>query len=80
MNKELKENLDDDDQMAFFFINIKKQFVTMLKSEGYTNLDKDDVIPVAALGIDQAYIRSIKDAGFKDESLEQFCFNESPGD
>src|SRR6185436_11574923 len=24
MNKELKENLDDDDQMAFFFINIKK--------------------------------------------------------
>ncbi len=72
MNKELKENLDEDDQMAFFFINIKKEFVTMLKSEGYTNLDKDDVIPVAALGIDQAYLRSIKNAGFKDESLEHF--------
>jgi len=72
MNKELKENLDEDDQMAFFFINIKKDFVTMLKSEGYTNLDKDDVIPVAALGIDQAYLRSIKNAGFKDESLEHF--------
>jgi bla regulator protein blaR1 len=72
MNKELKENLDDDDQMAFFFINIKKEFVTMLKGEGYTNLDKDDVIPVAALGIDQAYLRSIKNAGFKDESLEHF--------
>jgi hypothetical protein len=72
MNKELKENLDDDDQMAFFFINIKKDFVTMLKSEGYTNLDKDDVIPVAALGIDQAYLRSIKNAGFKDESLDHF--------
>ena len=72
MNKELKENLDDDDQMAFFFINIKKSFITMLKSEGYTNLDKDDVIPVAALGIDQAYLRSIKNAGFKDESLEHF--------
>jgi len=72
MNKELKENLDDDDQMAFFFINIKKQFVTMLKGEGYTNINKDDLIPVAALGIDQAYIRSIKDAGFKDESLENF--------
>ena len=72
MNKELKENLDEDDQMAFFFINIKKDFVTMLKSEGYTNLDKDDVIPVAALGIDQAYLRSIKSAGFKDESLEHF--------
>src|SRR6185369_5869518 len=72
MNKELKENLDDDDQMAFFFINIKKQFVTMLKGEGYTNINKEDLIPVAALGIDQAYIRSIKDAGFKDESLENF--------
>jgi hypothetical protein len=72
MNKELKENLDVDDQMAFFFINIKKDFVTMLKSEGYTNLDKDDVIPVAALGIDQAYLRSIKNAGFKDESLDHF--------
>jgi hypothetical protein len=72
MNKELKENLDEDDQMAFFFINIKKEFVTMLKNEGYKNLDKDDVIPVAALGIDQAYLRSIKNAGFKDESLEHF--------
>jgi len=72
MNKELKENLDEDDQMAFFFINIKKDFVTMLKGEGYTNLNKDDVIPVAALGIDQAYLRSIKNAGFKDESLEHF--------
>jgi bla regulator protein blaR1 len=70
MNNELKENLDDDDQMAFFFINIKKQFVTMLKSEGYTNITKDDLIPVAALGIDQAYIRSIRNAGFKDVSLE----------
>ena len=70
MNKELKENLDDDDQMAFFFINIKKQFVTMLKGEGYTNINKDDLIPVAALGIDQAYIRSMKNAGFKDMSLE----------
>ncbi len=72
MNKELKENLDEDDQMAFFFIDIKKNFVTMLKNEGYTNLDKDDVIPVAALGIDQAYLRSIKNAGFKDESLQHF--------
>jgi hypothetical protein len=72
MNKELKESLDDDDQMAFFFINIKKEFITMLKSEGYTNLDKDDVIPVAALGIDQAYLRAIKNAGFRDESLEHF--------
>ena len=70
MNKELKETLDDGDQMAFFFINIKKDFLTMLRSEGYNNVTKDDLIPVAALGIDKAYISSIRNAGFKDVSLE----------
>ena len=71
MNKELKETLDDDDQMAFFFINIKKEFLTMLRSEGYKDVTKDDLIPVAALGIDKAYISSIRNAGFKDVSLEK---------
>jgi hypothetical protein len=70
MNKELRETLDDDDQMAFFFINIKKEFLTMLRSEGYKEVTKDDLIPVAALGIDKAYIASIRNAGFKDVSLE----------
>jgi len=70
MNKELKENLDDDDQMAFFFIDIKKSFLDMLRNEGYKNVTKDDLIPVAALGIDQAYIKSIRNAGFKDVSLD----------
>lgn len=70
MNKELKETLDDDDQMAFFFINIKKEFLTMLRSEGYKDVTKDDLIPVAALGIDKAYISAIRKAGFDDVSLE----------
>ncbi len=70
MNKELKETLDEDEQMAFFFINIKKEFLTMLRSEGYKDITKDDLIPVAALGIDKAYIASIRNAGFKDVSLE----------
>jgi len=70
MNKELKETLDDDDQVAFFFINIKKEFLTMLRNEGYKDVSKDDLIPVAALGIDQAYIRSIRNAGFENVSLE----------
>jgi hypothetical protein len=70
MNKELKETLDEDDQMAFFFINIKKEFLTMLRNEGYKDVTKDDLIPVAALGIDKAYISSIRNAGFKEVSLE----------
>ena len=70
MNKELKENLDSDDQMAFFFINVKREFLAMLRSEGYKDVAKDDLITVAALKIDQAYIKSIRNAGFKDVSLE----------
>ena len=70
MNKELKETLDENDQMAFFFINIKKEFLTMLRGEGYKDVTKDDLIPVAALGIDKAYISSIRKAGFNDVSLE----------
>ena len=70
MNGELKEKLDDEDQLAFFFVDIKKSFIPMLKGEGYSNIEKDELIPVAALEIDQAYIRSIKNAGFKDVSLE----------
>lgn len=70
MNNELNEKLDDDDQMTFYFINIKKDFLTMLKTQGFKNITKDDLIPVAALNIDQAYIKSIRDAGYKDVSLE----------
>ena len=70
MNGELKENLDEDDQMAFFFINIKKEFLTMLRNEGYKDVTKNDLIPVAALGIDQNYIRTIRNAGFNDVSLQ----------
>ena len=71
MNKELKETLDDDDQMAFFFINIKKDYLQMLKNEGFTNIGKDEIIPMAAMKIDAAYIKSIKDAGFKDVDMEK---------
>ncbi|HLG41539.1 MAG TPA: M56 family metallopeptidase [Chitinophagaceae bacterium] len=71
MNKELKENLDDEEQMSFFFINIRKDYLQMLKSEGFTNIGKDDIIPMAAMKIDAAYIKSIRDAGFKDVGMQK---------
>ncbi|HUR65242.1 MAG TPA: M56 family metallopeptidase [Chitinophagaceae bacterium] len=76
MNKELTaepgedEKLDEDDQLAFFFINIKKEYLAMLRKEGFAKVTKDNIIPMAALNIDGAYIRSIKDAGFKDVDME----------
>jgi BlaR1 peptidase M56 len=71
MNKELNEKLDEDDQMAFFFINIRKDYLQMLKTEGFTGIEKDELIPMAAMDINAAYIKSIKDAGFKDVSMEK---------
>jgi hypothetical protein len=70
ISSDLKEKLDDRDMMVFFFVNMKKGFIAMLKSEGFKDITKNEVIPVAALGIDQPYIHSIKNAGFKDVSLE----------
>ncbi len=70
MNKELKETLDDDDQMAFFFIDIKKEFLQMLRSEGYKDVTKDDLIPWRPWELMKLIYQSIRNAGFKDVSLE----------
>lgn len=71
MSKELKETLDEDDQLAFFFINARKENLTMLHGEGYSEITKEDLIPIAALGIDKAYISSIRNAGFSGVSLQK---------
>lgn len=71
MNRELGEKLDEENQLAFFFIDIKKDYLQMLKKEGFTGITKEDLIPMAAMKIDAAYIKSIKDAGFKDVAMEK---------
>ncbi len=71
MNAELKDKLKEDDQMAFFFINIRKDYLQMLKKEGFTDIRKDDIIPMAAMKIDATYIKSVKDAGFKDVTMQK---------
>lgn len=71
MNKELKETIDEDEQLAFFFMNIRKDYVQLLKAEGFTKLDVDAIIGGAAMGIDAAYIKSIRNAGFKDVDMEE---------
>jgi hypothetical protein len=70
MSRELNEKLDSDDELAFYFINVRKDYLQTLKSEGFTKITKDELIPMAALKVDAAYIRSIKNSGFKDVSSE----------
>jgi BlaR1 peptidase M56 len=67
---EIKETLNDRDLMVFFFVDMKKGYVQMLNSKGYSGFSKDELIPLAALNIDEAFIKSVKDNGFKDVKLD----------
>jgi hypothetical protein len=72
MDKELKGGaIDEDEKLAFFFLDIRKSYVSMLKNQGFKDLDKDEVIPATALGIDAAFVKMIRENGFKDASLEE---------
>ncbi len=71
MSKELDEKVDEDEQLAFFFIDIKKDYLQMLKNEGFKTVEKDNIISMAAMGIDAAYIKSIRAAGFKDVDMDE---------
>ncbi len=63
-------DLDDEDLMTFFFVNVTKNYVQVLKEEGYKGFDKDELIPLAALKVDKAFIRGVKENGYKDVSLQ----------
>jgi len=69
MDREIESDLTEKDVLVFFFIDIKRSYVAMLKQEGYKDIGKNDVIPMAALKIDGPYIRSMKAAGLKDLSM-----------
>nr|WP_067056460.1 M56 family metallopeptidase [Mucilaginibacter sp. L294] len=57
-------DIEKNDEMAFFMINIKKSYVAMMHRQGYKNLSKGDLIATAALGVDEPYIVSLKQNGF----------------
>jgi len=57
-------DIEKNDELAFFMINIKKSYVAMMHGQGYKNLSKSDLIATAALGVDEPYITSLKQNGF----------------
>jgi hypothetical protein len=70
MNKETGETLTEEDQLVYFFIDVRKDYPAMLRSEGYGKVSKQELIPLVALKIDKAYIQSIKAAGLEEATLE----------
>ncbi len=62
--------IDDNDLMTFFFWNITKEYVQMLKDEGCTNIKKDKLIALKVFGIDKPFITSITENGVKDIQID----------
>jgi len=57
--------IEDNDQLAFFTLNVTKAYVAMLKENGYSHLSKNDVISMAALKVDAPFIKEWKQNGYK---------------
>jgi hypothetical protein len=68
-----------DDDMAFFFLNIKKSYIAMLKNNGYKTPSKDDVIACKALGVDEPYIKSMKQNGYPNIKLQELITGKALG-
>jgi hypothetical protein len=72
-------DIEKNDEMAFFMINIKKSYVAMMHRQGYKNLSKGDLIATAALGVDEPYIVSLKQNGFPDISEQDLITGRAMG-
>ncbi|MBD1363409.1 peptidase M56, BlaR1 [Mucilaginibacter sp. ZT4R22] len=71
--------ITSDDDIAFFFLNIKKSYIAMLKSNGYKDPSKDDVIACVALGVDEPYIKSMKQNGYPSIKLQELITGKALG-
>lgn len=56
--------IGENDEFAFFIINIKKEYVAMLKANGYGHIDKSELISMGALKVDEPFIKFWKEEGF----------------
>lgn len=72
-------DIEKNDELAFFMINIKKSYVTMMHNQGYKNLSKGDLIATAALGVDEPYIVSLKQNGFPDITEQELITGKAMG-
>jgi hypothetical protein len=57
-------DINFQDQFAFFIINITKDYVRMLKENGYGHISKNEMISMAALKVDEPFIKYWKQNGY----------------
>ncbi len=56
--------INENDEFAFFTINITKAYVAMLKENGYSHISKNDLIAMGALKVDEPFIKYWKQNGY----------------
>lgn len=57
---------DDEDSFAFFIMNVNKDYIAMVKRNGFKELSKNNIISMAALKVDEPYIKMWKANGYSD--------------
>jgi Icc-related predicted phosphoesterase len=73
------QDIENNDELAFFMINVKKSYVTMMHNQRYKNLSKSDLIATAALGVDEPYITSLKQNGFPNITEQELITGKAMG-
>lgn len=58
------DGVKEEDLFTFFMIDIRKNYIAMLKNNGFTRLTKNELIPLAALKVDEPYIKMWKENGY----------------
>ena len=66
--RQQKVVMEEDELLSFFLLDIKKDYVDMLHSNGFPNIPKNHLISMAALGIDKPYIQGVREMGYTDIS------------
>jgi hypothetical protein len=61
-------DMDHQDEFAFFVLNITRDYVSMLKRNGFGNISKNEMISMAALKVDEPFIKYWKENGYPDIS------------
>ena len=62
MKKEGLDISEDDDQMVFFMVDVSRNYLQMMRENGYSDLNKNVVIPLAALKVDAAFINMLTES------------------
>jgi len=66
--RQQKVVVEEDELLSFFLLDIKKDYVDMLHSNGFPDISKNHIISMAALGIDKPYIQGVREMGYADIS------------